>query len=789
MKHSLMSYNQWHCNQSKCIRIFSDVYSFKKHLITKHPLAIVPEPVVHSYENIETNMNEDVSDTFHNVNSELPQQPLDEPELSIPNFNEFKTALIESSSAFVANLNRHPNITKSITQDVIDYTTELLNSGFMDISKTVHSRCCKDKGCQLCSEMLNAISNPFQGLETVYKREKYLEKSGYLIKPAAFSVGSKEVPKKIRDTTTVMIKDLFLQFIPIDILFQRFLELPGVWNTIKLYMDKSESTEGITSFLNAQLWLDTKAKYPGKFIMPLMLYSDDVEMNNPLGSRKGVNKICGTYCKMLGIPPQYSSMLENIFVVQFHKSHDQRDYGDKHIWRPLVNKFKYLEKKGITIKTEEGTEQIYFVLSLFAGDNLGTHTNFGFHQSFRSNHYCHICRAHKHFLNTATVENSQYLRTKTNFEKDVEDLSHGVLNDTILHEIPNFHITENLYCDPMHDLLEGVCRYLIPKVLNLVINIGNHLSIETLNIRIKFFHQRSRDIPQFTKEHLTNGMYICSASEMKILLENLGFMIGDLVPENNREWELYLCLREIHCSLLDTVITEASVESLRLLIATLNREYQNVFDELLICKLHFLTHYPRIALRNGPLYAVSCMRLEAKHKESKDYARVCRSRKNLCYSLAMKTQISFAERLQAKNGFQVRLKLGRSYEVESHELTNYDSFKDYISHNQLSQYRHTVSFAEINGTNYKPDMILVISKENDSIQFGKIDCILVSEKREIAFILSHLHTKNFIRHVHGFSVEYSSVWSFVEYENLYHYIPRNSHYLKQDDSMIMMVPC
>lgn len=48
-------------------------------------------------------------------------------------------------------------------------------------------------------------------------------------------------------------------------------------------MDECEKLKG-TSFLNAQLWLETKAKYPGKFLIPLLLYADDVDMNNPISS-------------------------------------------------------------------------------------------------------------------------------------------------------------------------------------------------------------------------------------------------------------------------------------------------------------------------------------------------------------------------------------------------------------------------------------------------------------------------------------------------------------------------
>lgn len=181
-------------------------------MISKHSHDIEPERVVHLHENIEKNVDEDISETFQyeesEITKELSEQSSEQSELHIPTIEEFKTALIESSSAFVAKLNRQPNMTKSITKEVIHYTTDLFNSNFIDILKRVHGNYREHDNSQLCSEMLNAISNPFHGLETVYKGEKYLEKAGYRIKPAAFSIRSEVYPKKNRRHNDRKVKRL-----------------------------------------------------------------------------------------------------------------------------------------------------------------------------------------------------------------------------------------------------------------------------------------------------------------------------------------------------------------------------------------------------------------------------------------------------------------------------------------------------------------------------------------------------------------------------------------------------
>jgi len=172
-------------------------------------------------------------------------------------------------------------------------------------------------------------------------------------------------------------------------------------------------------------------------------------------------------------------------------------------------------------------------------------------------------------------------------------------------------------------------------------------------------------MPPFTQDALKKKIFICSASEMKLLLENLGFIIGDLIPENNKAWDLYLTLREIHCILLKTYITNDRIELLKSLIAKHHNLYLEIFEEPLKSKFHFLVHYPSIIENNSPIYAISCLRFEAKHKEFKEYARNVRSRKNICLTLAMRHQLHFAQRLQTKKGLQDRIMFGKSISIKN----------------------------------------------------------------------------------------------------------------------------
>lgn len=189
-----------------------------------------------------------------------------------------------------------------------------------------------------------------------------------------------------------------------------------------------------------------------------------------------------------------------------------------------------------------------------------------------------------------------------------------------------------------------------------------------------------------------------------------------------------------------------SIELLRSLIAKHHSLYQDLLKEHLVCKLHFLTHYPSLILKVGPIYAVSCLRFQAKHKWFKQIAYTCRSRKNICYTLAIRNQLQLAFRLQSKKGFH-------------DEVPDYNAFKEFLNGDVLSNYEYIVSKVEINGTHYMPDMILRIREENGLMQFGRIQYILCNDENNVMFIILHLKTNYFIKHMLSlYKMERSAVW-------------------------------
>lgn len=237
---------------------------------------------------------------------------------------------------------------------------------------------------------------------------------------------------------------------------------------------------------------------------------------------------------------------------------------------------------------------------------------------------------------------TELLRTIETYDDHVKQQSFGVKEKCIFNIIPNFHVVNNCSVDPMHDLFEGICRYDVAKMLKHFIYKEHLFSLDVLNERIQNFDCMSRK--HFTiriqLQSIKSELIILTASnahlasnashEMKFLVYNLPFIVGDLILENNIVWKLYLILRKIICIVMLPLITKDTIDILKHVITEYLRNYLRLFDTFK-CKHHILVHYPLIMNKYGSLKILSCIRFEAKHKPVKLDAKNMNSRKNSAY--------------------------------------------------------------------------------------------------------------------------------------------------------------
>ncbi|KAB0798233.1 hypothetical protein PPYR_09226 [Photinus pyralis] len=493
------------CNESGCHRQYQNLHMFKKHLVNKHKFNKFcvnkgQLDVRLNDQNITTNVS--LLSEFHESNASLSNVPQcngpsdvqileNVGDISSRHINEnIRLSVIN----FISKLHNNASLNRTDINQIINDTAELFSTGFITMIKNKIKPYMTNAPVELIEEIeavFNHLDNPFFDLKTEHLRIKYFEKSNYFIKPQSFAIGTLTDTLRKNDKIILNIKESEGIFISMIDTLQAFLELPGVLEKIFEYKHFLEtSSNSIQNLMQANYWRKLVTKLPNKILLPLIIYYDDFESSNPLGSHAGVYKIGAVYYTLPVIPPQYSSQLDNIFLVQLFNANDKTAFGNHAVFSKLVAELTTLENTGLNVKYSGQNINICFPLVLLVGDNLGIHSVLGYHESFSSNYPCRFCIADKKLIHSQLVEDTQLARNEKNYETDVATCSRGIKERCVFNSLPNFHPTKNTACDIMHDLLEGVCRYDMAKIISTFIK-DRYFTLNSLNNRIRFFQYNS----------------------------------------------------------------------------------------------------------------------------------------------------------------------------------------------------------------------------------------------------------------------------------------------------------
>ena len=421
------------------------------------------------------------------------------------------------------------------------------------------------------------------------------------------------------------------EFIPIRRVLKTFFELPQMYEKTMTYYNSLIKNESIIShFVQGAFWREKLSTFGNRITLPLFLYYDDYEPNNPLSSHAGTSK-CGAIYVSTILPPEIESKLYSVFLFVLVNTLDYKVFKNEIIFHEVLKELAFLENEGITIEHSTGSTHLYFSLALVLGDNLDIHSVLGFVEGFNAHFYCRFCLTENKFVNDENNFNEMNIHLWTKDEYEKFGLQYGVCEKGVFNILRGFHVTENLSVDAMHDLLEGICQYDLSKILNHFI-VSGFFSVEQLNDGISGMQFKCMNKPpEISKQHLERNKLKMSSAEMLSLMTYLGLIVGDLIPQDNDYWRLYILLKRI----LDIVRLKHYHPDIYHYFGVLIEEYLMLLNKLfpdnsIKPKHHFLVHYPRIMYLMGPLWKLSSMKYERKHQSGKAVSRVARCRINVC---------------------------------------------------------------------------------------------------------------------------------------------------------------
>lgn len=410
---------------------------------------------------------------------------------------------------------------------------------------------------------------------------------------------------------------------------------------------------------------------PVTITMRVLLYTDEFEVTNPLGSKTLKHKINGFYFKLLNLAG--TGKLKHIFVYALAKALDVKNYGYNIILEPFVQEMEEMIANGVDCHLHGRSVNVQVNFVGVTGDTLGLHEILHMlspscvsfcrdclitRDTFRFRPWsvgCYRTEEHRRELfNKAKKTNRYWLYKKYGYK----------IRDTTLKRL-NFRPRSNRKGDLMHDLFEGTSMLVIKIILNFCIT-KHVFTVDFLNELIKCFdygsvNESEKPSPNFKEESLRDMKSTKlkqNACQVHLLLRALPFLIRDKLKEyydKASEWDQYqlerlMHLLNLHMEIVRLIcsreITVGQVIHLEQCVRLHNELYHEMRLENpnlpMPNKIHHLLHYGKMIKEWGPAPLFETSRFEAMHKKLKQRMRTTNNFINTPKTIADRIAINFS---------------------------------------------------------------------------------------------------------------------------------------------------
>lgn len=647
--HSEHRFEQYRCIEDGCSRSYHLFNSFRRHYLRVHST-----DALSNNQDIEGSHVTDAWSMTQEQVSSSSVQPVSHSLVELPEVSRSsRTVSLETAIAsLIATLYGSANLPRNIVQIIIENLTNMFSHSVVplieDLLQNMANREINltNNLIDVVNTMHNAIRSGFSTFSTEHRRLHYFEQCLTYIPPQAIVVGECQ-SSNVRGRQVLSSVTRTMQFIPLRKVLFAFFSLETILvDTLQHMTYLYEDGERIQNFIQGNYWQSRRIAHSGKNVVPLFLFYDDYETSNALGSHSGIHKLGAVYVSIPCLPPWRCSTLSNIFLTLLFHSSDRSQFGNTIIFQPVIEELNYLRTVGITFDIPNFNGTVYFELALILGDNLGIHSMIGFNESFSANYPCRICRIRKEDMKIKSYEDQTLLRCNDDYEADLLEgvpSNSGVKEKCVWLKVNGFELFKQVGVDVMHDILEGVGKYVMGLLLQKFVYRLKYFSLALLNDRLGTFaygpDARNKPV-ELCMQHINQCNIRLSASEMLSLIRYFSVVVGDKVPGGDSYWALYLKLREIVELVSATFVWTGLEAVMQDCVTELNNMYLLLSNENLKPKFHHLTHYHNALVNFGPLSLFSSIRFEAKHRLAKTSARASCNRKNITYSLAVKNQLN-----------------------------------------------------------------------------------------------------------------------------------------------------
>jgi hypothetical protein len=464
----------------------------------------------------------------------------------------------------------------------------------------------------------------------------------------------------------------------------------------------------------------------------LMFYSDAVELNNPLGAKKGVYKIVNVYWTLAEIPKHLRSRTENWFLALSVKEHDLK-LDREAVYKPLIEDLLRLEQG---IPCGEG-KTLRAGLLCHIGDNLESHTVGGFSACFSSGDICRLCHLQYKDLQTITGIPKAPAWTREEYDSIVKgssESSFGLNDACVFNVLQAFHAVGQFPMDPLHDFLEKVAACDGYAVLISLSKMGQ-FSIEEYNsllgnITLEGYESSDRPLPISKTADRLSGKALSVASHIRWMPFLLSYLIDQDFESDVLDF-LFL-LSKLNEYMMADKFSYADVEDFKDLLVDycekkrICKEQFTAFKKN-VSKNHYLEHYSEQILKFGPFICTWTARCESRHRDFVNFAESSKNFINVLKTLGNKNQKKMSSRFYRGFFSEPEIEFPGKKCVPAN--CGDSALKPFFLWNDI-----LVDKINIKNTLYKVGHLVVTKVESDNVlQVGKILKIVI--RNNVVYLL------------------------------------------------------
>lgn len=773
--------NRFPCGIDGCRQSFKNANSFKTHGYAQHREVVQylqTANTSHASASLGANSStheEDSIGVVSNLPSTSNSYEIPVAEISIPVDHgncdnlESRHHSLENSVADVFVKVREIDLVPSSVARNIFTSFSCLMDVFHTEYKDVFEKSLKDNNIQIehMSHSLREILDSSEISQRLFKKttsdfliNKHIENSMPYISPYAKRLG------------IVNGKPLFGHYVSIRSVVGNMMQCDDYLAETLSYLAHDSDAKYFGDFKDSFSAVPKPAKnMEGNLIVtiPLMLYSDEFEVCNPIGSSKKKHKLCAFYYSLLSVHPMYRSEVKSIQLACLIKDSFRKAVGLSKVAQPLIDELKSLAREPIVI----GSIHFFVKLVMISADNLTANGLAGFQQNFSSGKFCRHCMIAYPNHKTAFTLDHNLARSLETYNINSEALSNGVLSRCCLLDLDDsFDPTSLFPCDIMHDFLEGIIPITVAVVLHNLIH-AKSISLATINDSLKQFiyskyDNRNPYSCEISSKNLRERRLPGTASQKWSLLVFLPFILGDHIDRLDNNWSLLLQCRDLADMLLCDALPKDKIAFLKCKITWFLQSLSSLSPQSITPKCHFLLHYPAIIERFGPPKRYWTMRFESLHQYFKDVTKRLRNFKNISKTLSTRFQYRQAcflnEQKLLQNFSDVIGGPGKNVAIfefptdlrgllkETCELPYFDEGESVFE----------VSWAEFAGIRYSNDRCMVVIDllhDDEAVPLFMDVCHIIFVRSKCYLMGYEVHAVRFDEHVHAYVCEKSNRWA------------------------------